>query len=55
MTNCRLSWAAALRRLGSLADALALKPLTGVLTPIKPITAELDLEPGTGGAHGLAG
>ena len=47
MTNCRLGWAAALRRLGSLADALALKPLTGALTPIKPITADLDLEPGT--------
>ena len=32
---------------GSLADALALKSLTGALTPIKPITADLDLEPGT--------
>ena len=42
----RLGWAAALRRLGSLADALALKPLSGALTPIKPITADLDLEPG---------
>ena len=43
----RLSWAAALRRLGSLAlaDALALEPLAGALTPIKPITADLDLEP----------
>ena len=43
----RLSWAAALRRLGSLADALALEPLAGALRPIKPITADLDLEPGT--------
>ena len=43
----RLGWAAALRRLGSLADALALKPLAGWLKPIKPITADLDLEPGT--------
>ena len=43
----RLGWAAALRRLGSLADALALEPLAGALTPIKPITADLDLEPGT--------
>ncbi len=42
----RLGWAAALRRLGSLADALALEPLDGTLTPIKPITADLDLEPG---------
>ena len=42
----RLSRAAALRRLGSLADALALEPLAGRLTPIKPITADLDLEPG---------
>ena len=43
----RLGWAAALRRLGSLADALALEPLAGRLTPIRPITADLDLEPGT--------
>ena len=42
-----LGWAAALRRLGSLADALALEPLAGRLTPIKPTTADLDLEPGT--------
>ena len=34
----RLGWAAALRRLGSLADALALSPLAGVLEPLKPIT-----------------
>ena len=43
----RLGWSAALRRLGSLADALALEPIAGALTPIKPITADLDLEPGT--------
>ena len=34
-------------RLGSLADALALKPLTDSPTPIKPITSDLDLESGT--------
>lgn len=44
---CQLGWAAALRRLGSLANALALKPLEGVLQPLKPITADVDLEPGT--------
>lgn len=42
----RLGWAAALRRLGSLADALAFELLGGALTPIKSITADLDLEPG---------
>jgi predicted transcriptional regulator of viral defense system len=43
----RLGWAAALRRLGSLADALALQPLEGALQPVRPISADLDLEPGT--------
>ena len=43
-----LGWAPALRRLGSLADALALKPLAGELAPLRPIAADLDLEPGTG-------
>ncbi len=43
----QLGWGAALRRLGSLADALALEPICGELEPIKPITADLDLEPGT--------
>ena len=43
----RLGWASALRRLGSLADALELKSLRGALEPIQPITADLDLEPGT--------
>ena len=33
--------------MGALADALALEPLAGRLKPIKPITAGLDLEPGT--------
>ena len=42
----RLGWSAALRRLGSLADALALEPLAGRLAPLKPITSDLDLEPG---------
>lgn len=43
----RLGYAAALRRLGSLADTLKLHPLTGALEPIKRITADLDLEPGS--------
>lgn len=42
----RLGYAAALRRLGSLADTLTLRPLAGLLEPIKPISADLDLEPG---------
>ena len=33
--------------MGSLADTLVLEPLAGRLTPIKPITVGLDLEPGT--------
>ena len=41
----RLGYAAALRRLGSLADNLTLRPLAGALEPIKRITADLDLEP----------
>ena len=43
----RLGYAAALRRLGSLADTLALHPLAGAFEPIKRITADLDLEPGS--------
>lgn len=43
----RLGYAAALRRLGSLADTLRLHPLAGVLEPINRITADLDLEPGS--------
>ena len=42
----RLGCAAALRRLGSRADTLTLRPLAGRLNPIKPISADLDLEPG---------
>ena len=38
----RLGYAAALRRLGSLADTLVPSPLPGTLEPIKPITADLD-------------
>ncbi|MYF69907.1 MAG: hypothetical protein F4053_11305 [Proteobacteria bacterium] len=44
----RLGWAPALRRLGSLADVLALKPLAGELAPFRPIAADIDLQPGTG-------
>ena len=43
----RLDGAAALRRLGSLADALALEPVAGAFQPITPITADLNLKPGT--------
>ena len=43
----RLGYAAALRRLGSLADTLSLHPLAGGLEPIRRITADLDLEPGS--------
>ena len=43
----QLGWAAAIRRLGSLADALALEPVHSSLRPIAPMTADLDLEPGT--------
>ncbi len=42
----QLGWAAGLRRLGSLADALELESLQGRLAPLRPITADLDLEPG---------
>ena len=40
-----LNWAAALRRIGSIADALEIKGLAGRLRPIRRITADLDLEP----------
>ncbi len=43
----QLGWAPALRRLGSLADALSLEPIRGTLQPIRPITSDLDLDPGT--------
>ena len=41
-----LGWAAALRRIGSIADALEVEGLAGRLQPFKPLTADLDLEPG---------
>jgi predicted transcriptional regulator of viral defense system len=41
-----LGWAAALRRIGSVADTLEIEGLTGRLHPLNPITADLDLEPG---------
>lgn len=41
-----LNWAAAIRRIGSIADALELRNLAGRLKPLKPISADLDLEPG---------
>ena len=43
----RLGYAAPLRRLGSMADTLTLDPLAGAFAPIKEITADLDLEPGS--------
>ncbi len=42
-----LGWASALRRVGSIADALALQGLAGRLSPLKAISADLDLEPGS--------
>lgn len=42
-----LNWPSAIRRLGSLADALELPNLSRTLSPIRPIRADLDLEPGT--------
>lgn len=41
-----LGWAAALRRIGSIADTLEIEGLVGKLHPIRPLTADLDLEPG---------
>lgn len=41
-----LKWAAALRRIGSIADTLEIGGLAGKLHPIRPLTADLDLEPG---------
>ncbi len=45
-----LGWEPAIRRIGSIADALELGNFVGQLKPIGPITADLDLEPGTGRA-----
>jgi predicted transcriptional regulator of viral defense system len=42
----QLGWAAALRRLGSISDALAVEGLAGRLAPLHPPVADLDLEPG---------
>ncbi len=42
----RLGWASALRRIGSIADALEIEGLAGRLQPLRPPTADLDLEPG---------
>ena len=46
-----LGWKQTIRRIGSIADALEIGNLAGQLKPIGPITADLDLEPGTGGAR----
>lgn len=43
----RLSWAAALRRIGSLADALEVRGLANRLRPLSPPTGDLDLDPST--------
>ena len=43
-----LGWAAALRRIGSVSDALGVEGLADKLAPIKPPVADLDLEPGSG-------
>lgn len=42
----RLGWAAALRRIGSISDALAIEGLAGRLGALHPPTADLELEPG---------
>ncbi len=42
----RLGWAAALRRVGSISDALEISGLAGELRSLKPPVADLDLEPG---------
>jgi len=41
-----LNWSPAVRRIGSLADALEVDGLAGALEPIHSIRADLDLEPG---------
>lgn len=42
----RLSWRAALRRIGSIADALDVSGLVRELAPLTPLTGDIDLEPG---------
>jgi predicted transcriptional regulator of viral defense system len=46
----RLQWGAALRRIGSIADALDLHGLAGRLTPLVQPTSDLDIEPGSRGS-----
>ncbi len=46
-----LGWASALRRIGSIADALEVPGLAGQLQPFAPLTADLDLEPGVTPTH----
>jgi len=46
----QLNWAAALRRIGSVADALQLKGLSGKLRPLFAPQSDLDLEPAAGTA-----
>ena len=41
-----LDWTAALRRIGSIADTLEVEGLANRLEPFRPLTADLDLEPG---------
>ncbi|MCK5806184.1 MAG: hypothetical protein KAI66_25355, partial [Lentisphaeria bacterium] len=43
-----LGWGAALRRIGSVSDALVIDGLAGKLAPIRPPVADLDLDPGSG-------
>ena len=43
----RLAYAAPLRRIGSITDAMTLHPLASALVPLKRITADLDLDPGS--------
>lgn len=48
----QLGWAAALRRVGSISDALDVEGLSGRLQPLRPPVADLDLEPGLDTARG---
>lgn len=41
-----LNWASAIRRIGSLADALEMENLSNALKPIRPVRSDLELEPG---------
>jgi len=45
-----LGWEQAIRRIGSIADALELGNFAGKLEPLEPITADPDMEPGKGSA-----